>query len=146
MAYRIDGEKCNGCGACKALCPVGAVAGEKKKPHAIAERDCIECGACGKVCPRGAVLDGEGRTAAFVKRSGWPRPKVDVRLCIACSICVSACPTRALVMSGEPRKGGVDPYPQWRDEKACIGCGFCAEECPVDAVGMESSATGEVKK
>jgi NADH:ubiquinone oxidoreductase subunit F (NADH-binding)/(2Fe-2S) ferredoxin len=52
--YQIDAELCNGCTACAKACPVGAIIGEKKKPHYIAE-GCSYCHACYETCRFGAV-------------------------------------------------------------------------------------------
>lgn len=136
MPYRIT-ENCTGCGACKRVCPAGAITGEKKAMHAVAAAACIECGACGRVCPRSAVLDRNHDVCAAVKRSEWLRPGVSLKSCTACGICVEACPVGCLAMSETPRKGGVDAYPCMRDEKSCIGCGFCSEECPAGAIAMQ---------
>ncbi|MGA3173558.1 MAG: NADH-quinone oxidoreductase subunit NuoF [Syntrophorhabdales bacterium] len=54
--YEIDGETCTGCGACSRKCPVQAVTGEKKKPHAIDLERCTKCGTCRDACKFHAVL------------------------------------------------------------------------------------------
>ncbi len=51
----INELKCKGCGLCIKVCAVGAIAGEKKKPHKIDQELCIKCGECAKVCNLGAV-------------------------------------------------------------------------------------------
>ena len=140
MSYRIT-DACNGCGACKKICPVTAIEGKKKEPHIIDEALCIECGVCGRVCPKSAVLDQFGKQCVMVKRSQWRRPLFDSNTCMSCNICIDACPVSCLSLS-DPVDRKKDPhgYPYVKDEKACIGCGFCAEECPVDAVVMMEPA------
>ena len=46
---------CVGCGACKKICPVNAIAGEKKELHVIDHDICIKCGQCLNVCKFDAV-------------------------------------------------------------------------------------------
>lgn len=53
--FHIDETKCNGCGLCVSPCPPGAISGEKKQAHTIAQAGCIKCGACRQVCNRDAV-------------------------------------------------------------------------------------------
>jgi len=51
IAYEIDQEKCEACGACIRNCPVGAVAKSEEKVHTIIQEKCIKCGACFTACP-----------------------------------------------------------------------------------------------
>ena len=53
MAMIVDKETCVGCGACVAICPVGAISLEDKA-H-IDPDCCIGCGACVNECPVGAI-------------------------------------------------------------------------------------------
>jgi len=51
VTYRIDPEKCRGCGTCARKCPAKCITGEKKKPHVINQELCLKCGICFEACP-----------------------------------------------------------------------------------------------
>ena len=56
ISLSIDPEKCTGCGACFKVCPVDAIAGEKKEPHQLDEGKCVKCRACYEACKFDAVV------------------------------------------------------------------------------------------
>ncbi len=49
-------DKCIGCTACKTVCPVGCITGERKGQHVIDQNACIKCGACIEKCPVNAIV------------------------------------------------------------------------------------------
>jgi NADH:ubiquinone oxidoreductase subunit F (NADH-binding)/(2Fe-2S) ferredoxin len=55
ITYSILEELCNGCGACKRVCPADAVRGTRKAPHRIDAEMCIKCGTCFDACKFRAV-------------------------------------------------------------------------------------------
>ena len=136
MAYGII-DKCNGCSACRAVCPTDAISGERKTLHHIDIEKCIDCGTCGKICPQGAIFDPFGYIPQRVKKSLWEKPVFNLDQCMACLICIEACPTGAL-SPGASQQKELHAYPQLTTPKSCIGCRFCAAECPVDPIEVTS--------
>ena len=49
-------DKCIGCTACKSVCPVNCITGERKQQHIIDQNACIKCGACIEKCPVNAII------------------------------------------------------------------------------------------
>ena len=58
MAITVDRDKCIGCEACVAVCPVGAITMVEGKAD-INQDTCISCGACVSECPVEAISRGE---------------------------------------------------------------------------------------
>jgi len=50
----IDGDTCNGCGLCVAVCPSGTISMKGDKAVVTGDRS-LACGHCAAVCPTGAV-------------------------------------------------------------------------------------------
>ena len=67
-----------------------------------------------------------------IKRRRYPTGE---ERCIACKLCASACPARAITIETEPRPDNSRRTIRYDiDMTKCIYCGFCQEACPVDAI------------
>src|SRR5664280_123617 len=53
--FSIDVDKCTGCTACAAKCPVNAIYGTRLQPFFIVEEKCIRCGICFDICKFSAI-------------------------------------------------------------------------------------------
>jgi len=61
----IDGEKCDGCGACIPSCPEGALQIVEGKARLVKESFCDGLGACLGDCPQGALMIEEKEVEAY---------------------------------------------------------------------------------
>jgi NAD-dependent dihydropyrimidine dehydrogenase PreA subunit len=55
MIRNFYAEKCTGCGACIAACPMDVLRLDKEKKKAVVQypKDCIACWGCESFCPQG---------------------------------------------------------------------------------------------
>jgi len=51
ITFKIDPDKCIGCGLCKENCPSETIRGEIKGLHVIDPDKCMRCGICYQICP-----------------------------------------------------------------------------------------------
>ena len=129
MAFSI-GETCDGCSACARRCPVSAIAGRIKEPHAIVADLCIDCGACGDVCRRNAIFDAIGQLAPRVPVDHRLRPVIDPALCNGCQLCADFCAFGCLQVAGARYQG----LAVLAVARACVSCGDCATVCSKGAI------------
>jgi len=55
---------------------------------------------------------------------------IDEDWCIGCTLCISACPTDAIVGSNKLMHSVIEAY--------CTGCALCLPVCPVDCIVVEN--------
>lgn len=53
--FAVEGALCIGCGACREICPSGAILDDPGFIHRIDAFDCTKCGQCQTVCPAQAI-------------------------------------------------------------------------------------------
>jgi len=51
--FKVNQEKCVGCGVCVDACPVGAISMSNGK--AVINKQCVDCGRCLQACPQDAI-------------------------------------------------------------------------------------------
>lgn len=95
---------------------------------------CIGLGSCAAVCPQKAItIEDEIAT-------------VNSDLCVACGLCVKACPKGLIELVPEHKQVRVqcmnrDKGPAVRKvcKAGCIACGLCEKQCENDAIHVEGN-------
>jgi len=59
--------------------------------------------------------------------------------CVACGICVQACPISALTLSKTDFDSFRKAYPALSD-RPCNGCTLCEKSCPMGAIDMRAGS------
>lgn len=80
-------EKCIGCGACKRVCPVDCIEGERKQQHNIDYNRCTHCGRCLSTCPVDAITAGDN-TLKFIRDLSTPNKLVITQMAPAVRVTI----------------------------------------------------------
>ena len=63
-------------------------------------------------------------------------PSVNYKLCMACRVCITACPFSCLGADKTDVDSYGKAYPVLISPETCTGCGICAKACPVEVITM----------
>lgn len=122
--------KCINCGTCEAVCPNSGVdVIHFEEVEISVPVMCMQCedAACMNVCPKGAISRDENGAVL-------PDPKK----CIACKMCVIACPFGNISFSVAKNK--------IMKCNLCEGDPQCAKYCPTQAIQYVTGTTANIDK
>jgi len=102
---------------------------------------CSACDACYPRCPKKIHISEVMKAIRNLAiREGYGRPgtvaQVDVASCIACGMCVGACPYEAISLETAVCNGGVKRAAQV-NSTLCTSCGICNSVCLSSSISVE---------
>lgn len=105
---------------------------------------CSACDACFPRCPKQIHISEVMRAIrAIAIREGYQRPGVtavvDAETCIACGLCVAACPYEAISLQPVEVQGRTKQAAQV-DRDRCMACGICNAVCLSSVISVEGHA------
>jgi len=53
---KVDVGRCDGCGTCVSVCPIGAYELKENKSVVVNQDGCLVCKACETQCPKSAIV------------------------------------------------------------------------------------------
>ena len=147
---------CWSCGTCAATCLVRSYepnfnprlilrkAGLGLREEVLSSAEIWQCSACDVCYPRCPkqihVSDVMKAIRNIAVREGYEQPgvtaQVDVSTCVACGMCVAACPYEAISLQMVDVNRKTRPAAQV-DPNLCAGCGICNSVCPSSSVFVE---------
>ena len=148
--------RCYACGTCMSTCLVSRVSPEfnpRRTLHAVmlGAREavyknptiwlCSACDLCYPQCPQNIhISELMHAIKATALRAGYEPPGpvavVNESACSGCSVCVRACPYKALSLVKKNVDGRERQVSQV-DKTLCMDCGICAGACPLGAITVE---------
>lgn len=145
-AHQVNGgEKicqysCLGFGDCEAICPFDAIFINDNGLPEIDPDACTGCGKCIDECPRNVLLLAPYQAKNHIRCSSHNIGKIVRKTCevgcIACSLCLRACPVDAIEM-----KDNLAVI----DYEKCVNCGICADKCPTGTIEFQGERIQKVE-
>jgi len=128
---------CLGFGTCARICPFGAIKMSEEGLPLVDKDKCRACNKCVEICPKKLfsliAVTHTVYVACSSHDSGKDTKAVCPIGCIACGLCVKACPFDAIHV--------IDNLAVI-DYNKCTSCGECVKVCPMKTISLPAGRQG----